>query len=99
MNAPLGGGTKLADLLVQRETVGLSVAESRELEALMGALPGCDLDALAPAAAALTLAARLSLESLPARIESRVCAEGRTMVRELFAGKVVSLNARSRCPR
>jgi hypothetical protein len=99
MSGSLQVGEKFADLLVQRETGGLSAAESRQLECLLEALPGCDVDALAPAAAALTLAARLPLEPLPTALRMRLGAEGRTMVRELFAGKVVSLTIRPRCSR
>jgi hypothetical protein len=99
MSGSLQVGAKLADLLVQRVTGGLSAVESRELGCLLEALPGCDVDTLAPAAAALTLAARLPLESMPTDLQLRLGAEGRTMVRELFAGKVVSLTDRSRCLR
>jgi hypothetical protein len=81
----------LADLLVQLETRGLTAAEARELDVLLAAAPGADRDALAPAAAALTLAARLPSEPMPEALRVRLIAEGRVAVEQAATGKVVPL--------
>jgi RNA polymerase sigma factor (sigma-70 family) len=59
MNARFLEDERLADLLVLEVTEGLEPAERQELEALLAAAPGATPDALAGAAAAVTLAARL----------------------------------------
>jgi hypothetical protein len=98
MNPSFLEDNDLADLLVQLETRGLSAAESRQLDALLAAAPGSDRDALAPAAAALTLAARLPAEDMPAALRERLIAEGRAAVGKAAAGKVVPLAARPAPP-
>jgi len=85
--------TTLADLLVQLETEGLGAAESRELDDLVAQSPGAARDALSSAAAALTLAARLPAEPMPAVLQARIIAQGRDAVRKAASGKVVPLGA------
>lgn len=93
MSATFLDDTTLADLLVQLETEGLDAAESREIDDLIGQSPGATRDALAAAAAALTLAARLPAEPMPAALRSRLVEQGRDAVRKAAASKVVSLEA------
>jgi hypothetical protein len=95
MNAPFLEDNELVDLLVQRETVGLGAVEARELEALLEGSPGGDRDALAAAAAALTLAAKLPVEPMPAALKLRLVAQGRAAVGKAAAEKVVPLAAKS----
>lgn len=95
MSASFLDDNELADLLVQREMRGLSVAEARELDALVEASPGSDRDALAAAAAALTLAARLPLEPMPEALKGRVISQGRAAVGKAAAEKIVPLAAKS----
>jgi len=83
----------LADLLVQLETEGLDDAGSRELDSLLAETPGATRDALAPAAAALTLAARLPADPMPERLRTRLTDQGRAAVRQIASGKVVPLQA------
>jgi hypothetical protein len=83
--------TTLADLLAQLETMGLDAAESRELDALVAAAPGASRDALAGAAAALTLAAKLPAEPMPAALASQLLAQGQAAVRRIAADRVVAL--------
>jgi hypothetical protein len=101
MSASFLDDDSLADLLVQRETVGLSAADSRELDALLEASKGSDGDALAMAAAALTLAVQLPREPMPAALKARLVADGRAAVGKLAAEKIVPLTtlpAPSRAP-
>lgn len=91
MSTSLLADNDLADLLVQLETRGLTAAEARELDVLLAAAPGADRDALAPAAAALTLAARLPSEPMPEALRVRLIAEGRVAVEQAATGKVVPL--------
>jgi len=88
----LDDGT-LADLLVQLETEGLDAAQSRELDELVARSPGATRNALAGAAAALTLAAKLPGEPMPAALQARIIGQGREAVRKAASGKVVSLGA------
>jgi hypothetical protein len=96
MNASFLDDSTLADLLVQLETEGLTAADSRELDTLLAQSPGATRDALAPAAAALTLALRLPAEPLPAALQARLVAQGRQAVRRPVADKVAPLQ---RAPR
>ena len=93
MSASFLDDATLADLLVQLETEGLAAAESRELDARLARSPGASRDALAPAAAALTLAARLPQEAMPAALRARIAERGREAVRATVAGKVVQFGA------
>ena len=86
----------LVDLMVQLETEGLSAAGSRELDALLAQFPAATRDALAPAAAALTLAHRLPEDPLPAALRSRVVERGLDAVRRAGPGKVALLAPRAR---
>jgi hypothetical protein len=95
MSASFLDDNELADLLVQREIVGLSAAEARELDALLEASPGSDRDALAAAAAALTLAAKLPAEPMPEALKERVISQGRAVVGKAAAEKVVPLVAKA----
>ena len=92
MSATFLDDATLADLLVQSETEGLGAAESRELDALLRQAPGATRDALATAAAAVTLAARLPRDPLPAALQSRIEARGREAVRQAADAKVVPMN-------
>ena len=91
MNATFLDDSTLADLLVSLETEGLTPAERRELDGLLDEAPGASLDALAGAAAALTLAARLPSESMPASLKQRIIERGRTEVARAAAARVVPL--------
>jgi hypothetical protein len=84
---------RIADLLVLEVTEGLDPAQQRELEALLAAKPGAP-DALAGAAAAVTLAARLPLEPLPAALRETLITQGRTVVRVKAGNKVQPLPVR-----
>jgi hypothetical protein len=95
MSATFLDDNELVDLLVQREMCGLSAAEARELDALLEASPGSDRDALATAAAALTLVAKLPREPMPEALKLRLVAQGRAAVGKATAEKVVPLAAKS----
>ncbi len=85
---------RLADLLVQLETEGLDEAASRELDRLLAAAPSATRDALAGAAASITLAGRLPAEPLPARLRDTLVAQGRATVRETAKRRVVPMAER-----
>lgn len=87
---------RLVELLVQLETEGLPPAESLELDALLEASPDARRDAFAPAAAALTLAAKLPAEPLPATLQARLVEQGRRTVQAVAAGKVVPLPTKAK---
>lgn len=91
MNATYLDDTTLADLLVQLETEGLAPADSHELDELLAGTPGAQRDALAPAAAALTLAVRLPNEPMPAALQAKLIAQGRSALRQATMDKVVPL--------
>ena len=95
MNATFLDDNALADLLVQYETEGLTPAERRELDELLAQAPGAQLDALAGAAAALTLAARLPAEPMPAALMEKIAAKGRIEVLRDADAKVVPLAPRA----
>jgi hypothetical protein len=99
MNASFLDDSTLADLLVQLETEGLDASGARELDELLAQSPGATRDALAPAAAALTLALRLPVEPMPAALQARLVERGRSAVRKLGADKVVPLEAAPRATR
>lgn len=63
---------RLADLLTQRATEGLSPAEQQELLELLANFPDADGEALETIAAALTLAADWQQEPLPVDVRSRL---------------------------
>lgn len=94
MNARFLDDERIADLLVLEVTEGLDAAERQELEALLAATPGAAPDALAGAAAAVTLAARLPAEPLPAALRETLIKQGQTVVRVKAANKVQPLPAR-----
>jgi hypothetical protein len=81
---------RTADLLVLEVTEGLDPAEREELDRLLAGVPGAAADALAPAAAAVTLAARLPAEPLPAELRETLLKQGRTIVK-VKANKVQPL--------
>lgn len=85
---------RFADLLVQLETEGLDDAASRDLDQLLAAAPPAARDALAGAAAAITLASRLPVEPLPASLRDTLVAKGRATVRETAQRRVVPLAER-----
>jgi len=91
MNAAFLDDETLVDFLVQLETEGLDPAASRELDALLAQAPAATRDALATAAAALTIAHRLPADPLPAAVRSRLVEQGRDTVRRAAAGKIVPL--------
>jgi hypothetical protein len=95
MNAAYLEDTTLADLLVSLETEGLTPSERQELDELLAQSPGAQADALAGAAAALTLAARLPSEPMPAALMEKIAAKGRVEVARAAAAKVVPLAPKS----
>lgn len=98
MNAAFLDDNTLADLLVQYETEGLTPAERRELDELLAQAPDAKADALAGAAAALTLAARLPSEPMPAALMEKIAARGRIEVLRNAEAKVVPLAPRQAPP-
>lgn len=66
---------RLADLLADEATQGLSEAEAHELERLLAAHPEIEADELALAVAAGELTQPLVLEALPLSLRSRVLAD------------------------
>jgi hypothetical protein len=98
MSAHFLDDERLADLLVQEATEGLTTEEARELQALLAATPGAEAGALLPAAAAVTLAARLPAEPLPAALRERLVAQGQAAVKAQAAGKVTPLASRAARP-
>jgi hypothetical protein len=94
MNARFLDDERIADLLALEVTAGLEPAERQELEALLAATPGAVPDALAGAAAAVTLAARLPAEPLPAALRETLIKQGQTVVRVRAANKVQPLPVR-----
>jgi hypothetical protein len=94
MNTRFLDDERLADLLVLDVTEGLGPAERTELDALLAAAPGAVADALAPAAAAVTLAARLPIEPLPAALRETLLKQGQTVVRVKAGSKVQPLPVR-----
>jgi hypothetical protein len=94
MSAHFLDDERIADLLVLEVTEGLDEAGRKELEALLAATPGAAPDALAPAAAAVTLAARLPVEPLPAELRETLVRQGRTVVKVKAANKVQPLPVR-----
>jgi len=98
MSAHFLDDERLADLLVQEATAGLTAEEARELQALLVATPGAEAGALLPAAAAITLAARLPAEPLPAALRERLVAQGQAAVKAQAAAKVTPLAPRASKP-
>jgi hypothetical protein len=98
MSAHFLDDERLADLLVQEATEGLTTEEAQELQALLAATPGAEAGALLPAAAAVTLAARLPAEPLPAALRERLVAQGQAAVKAQAAGKVTPLASRAAKP-
>ncbi len=97
MSARFLDDERTADLLVREVTEGLEPAEREELERLLADSPGATVDALAPAAAAITLAARLPQEPLPAGLRETLLKQGRTVVK-VKAAKVQPLRPRQEAP-
>jgi len=95
MNAAYLDDNTLADLLVSLETEGLTPSERRELDELLAQAPGATDDALAGAAAALTLAVRLPAEPMPAALMEKIVAKGRAEVLRTAEAKVVPLVPRA----
>jgi hypothetical protein len=98
MSAHFLDDQRLADLLVQEATEGLTTEEAQELQALLATTPGAAAGALLPAAAAVTLAARLPAEPLPAALRERLVAQGQAAVKAQAAGKVTPLAPRASKP-
>lgn len=98
MSARFLGDERLADLLVLEVTEGLDAAARKELETLLAAHPGASADALAPAAAAATLAGRLPVEPLPAELRATLIKQGETVVKVRTAAKVQPLPRRNPGP-
>jgi len=96
MNATYLDDGTLADLLVSLETEGLTPEEQRELDELLAQTPNARADALAGAAAALTLAARLPAEPMPAALMEKIAAKGRVEVVRNAEAKVVPLAPKAR---
>jgi len=94
MNATFLDDNTLADLLVQLETEGLADAGRRELDELLRESPEARPDALAAAAAALTLAIRLPAEPMPAALREKIVQQGRAEVARAAGSKVVPLAPR-----
>lgn len=90
MSARFLDDERTADLLVLEVTEGLDPAQREELDRLLAGVPGAAADALAPAAAAVTLAARLPTEPLPAEMRETLVKQGRTIVK-VKANKVQPL--------
>ncbi|MCU0976174.1 MAG: anti-sigma factor [Steroidobacteraceae bacterium] len=93
MSAHFLDDERIADLLVLEVTEGLDPAQRQELEALLAGTSGMP-DALAGAAAAVTLAARLPSEPLPAALRETLIKQGETVVRVKAANKVQPLPVR-----
>lgn len=94
MSARFLDDERIADLLVLEVSQGLEAAERNELERLLAATPGAAPDALAQAAAAVTLAARLPVEPLPAGLRETLLRQGQTVVRVKAATRVQPLPVR-----
>lgn len=90
MNHGFLADERCADLLIGQATVGLTAAESTELEALLGRYPGADPEAFERTAAALALAALDTSEPLPATLRARLLDDGTAAVRR---AAVVDLRA------
>lgn len=95
MSAHFLDDERLADLLVLEVTEGLEPAARAELDRLLAATPEASADALAQAAAAVTLAARLPLEPLPADLRATLVKQGETVVRVKAGNKVQALPVRA----
>jgi len=95
MNATFLDDSTLADLLVSLETEGLTPAQRRELDDLLERAPEARADALAGAAAALTLAARLPADPMPAALLDKIASQGRAEVARAAGSRVVPLAPRA----
>ena len=71
MNGTYLDNERCVDLLIQEATTGLDDAEATELDELLARYRDARRGTFEPAAAALALAARLPVESLPATLRGR----------------------------
>lgn len=85
---------RLAELLADEATQGLSPDETRELERLLAAHPAIESDELALAVAAGELTQPLVSEELPANLRNQILAEAEQYLpSEKFAPNVIPLRA------